>query len=358
MFNFECWIASIRNSKLSIYSKASLTSIIQNPTSNIHNLSLSPLRFPLTLLACLIAAYALSAALTITVNPETAFWAEAVARREAAVSEIREKSPDQPITFFAGGSSCAFSIDPKVIEETTGQPAVNLGLPVSAGARYILHHALSQANTGDLLVVCLEQDLLTFPDQESSPSKTGFALEVVRGNLTDSAGGSTFGEIPGISDYLTLPRPGANYLITLAGRGLTGKGYRYKPEDVGYRGLLRTDSRDPSLRGGGDSDATSLHPEGRLLLETFAAAAKQKGVRLAYSMPWYFTDTASLAHNRANNQKVLADIATIIPVLEDGFSGAMDGIENFADSGLHLSDSGTAARSQALAEAMAAGNWR
>jgi lysophospholipase L1-like esterase len=71
-------------------------------------------------------------------------------------------------------------------------------------------------------------------------------------------------------------------------------------------------------------------------------------------MPWYFTDTASLAHNRANKQKVLADIAAIMPVIEDGFSGAMDGIENFADSGLHLSDSGTAARSRALADALKA----
>ena len=106
------------------------------------------------------------------------------------------------------------------------------------------------------------------------------------------------------------------------------------------------------MLGAGKSDVTALHPEGRLLLETFAAAARQKGVRLAYSMPWYFTDTASLAHNRANKQKVLADIATIMPVIEDGFSGVMDGIENFADSGLHLSDKGTAARSLALADAL------
>jgi len=309
-------------------------------------------KLPFILILSLIAAYALSAALTITVNPETTFWAEAVARRETAIAEIREKSPNQPITFFTGGSSCAFSVHPKIIEETTGQPAINLGLPAAAGARYILHQALRLAASGDLIVVCLEPDLLTFPDQESSPSKTAFALEAVRGNLTAAAGGSTFGETPGISDYLTLPRPGAKYLITLAGRYLSGKGYRYKTNDIGYHGILRTDSSDPGLRGVGDSNVTSLHPEGRVLLETFAAAAKQKGIRLAYSMPWYFTDTASLDHNRANKRKVLADIATIIPVIEDGFSGAMDGIDNFADSGQHLSDSGIVVRSQALAYAL------
>jgi hypothetical protein len=320
------------------------------------------LRFPLTLLACLLAAYAISAYLTVTVNPEINFWAEAVERREAAAAAIRKESPGEPIIFFAGGSSCAFSIAPKIIEETTGQPSINLGLPAAAGPRYILHQALRQAEPGDLIVVCLEPLFLTFPYQESMASQTAFALEASRGTAAESAGGSTFGETPAISDYLTLPRPGAAYLITLGGRGLTAKGYRYKSEDIGYRGILRTDVRDPGLAGTGNSDVTSLHPDGRLLLTTFAAAAKRKGVRLAYSMPWFFTDTASLAHNRSGNKRVLADIAAIMPVIEDGYSGAMDGIENFADSGLHLSDKGSAARSQALAEALkahlAVGGWR
>lgn len=186
------------------------------------------MRFPALLLASLLAAYALSAVLTVGVNPEITFWLEAVKQREAAAAEIREKSPNQPIVFFTGGSSCAFSIDPKIIEETCGVPSINLGLPVSSGASYILHQSLRQAKEGDLIVVCLEPDLLTYPDQESSPSKTGFALEAHRGNLTDAAGGSSFHRSLSIPEYLTLPRPGANYLITLAGRSITGKGYRYK----------------------------------------------------------------------------------------------------------------------------------
>jgi hypothetical protein len=312
------------------------------------------LRFPLTLLASLLAAYALSAVLTVAVNPETTFWTEAMKQRDAAVAGIREKSPDQPIVFFTGGSSCAFSIDPKIIEETCGLPAINLGLPVSSGARYILHQSLREAEKGDLIVVCLEPDNLTYPDQESSPSKTGFALEARRGNLTSAAGGSTFGCSVKIPEYLTLPRPGAKYLITLAARTITGKGYRYKKEGIRYHGLIRTEVRDPGMTPSGDNNATGLDPEGRIRLETFAAAAKQKGVRLAYSMPWYYTATDSLAHNRENKRKVLAEISEIMPILEDGYSGAMDGIENFADSGLHLSDKGSATRSHALAEALKA----
>lgn len=310
------------------------------------------MRFPLTLLLSLIAAYALSAALTIAVNPETAFWAEVVTRREAAVAAIRREFPGQPIVFFTGGSSCAFSIDPKIIEETTGLPSMNLGLPVSSGARYILHQALRQAHKGDLLVVCLEPDLLTYPEQESSPSKLGFALEARQGNLTAAAGGSTFDKKLKISDYFTLPRPGPGYLITLAARLATGKGYRYQSNDINYHGLIQTDSRDPGMTGMGASQTTRLRPQGRILLETFAASAKRKGVHLAYSMPWYFTATEHLALNRANKRKVLADIATIMPVIEDGYSGAIDGIEHFADSELHLTGTGSRIRSTALAQSL------
>jgi hypothetical protein len=309
-------------------------------------------RLLVTLLLAFIVAYALSVSLTIAVNPEIDFWREVVTKRETAIAELRAQKPQQSIVLFTGGSSCSFSIDPKIIEETIAQPAFNLGLPASAGARYILHQALRQAQPGDLLVVCLEPDTLTFPDQESSPSQTGFALEWRRGSPSESAGGSSFHRTPGLSDFLTLPRPGAPYLITLAGRSLTGKGYRYKTTDIGDRGILHTDIRDPDLRGTGHNHMTELHPEGRELLETFAAAAKAKHVRIAYSMPWYFTDSASLAHNRANKRQVLADIASIMPVIEDGYSGAMDGIENFADSGLHLSKQGIAARSRALAVAL------
>lgn len=310
------------------------------------------MKFPLLLLLSLLAAYALSCILTIAVNPEVAFWNEAIEQRHAAITEIRKEQPEQPIIFFTGGSSCAFSIDPKIIEEECGLPAINLGLPVACGARYILHQALREARPGDLIVVCLEPDLLTYPGQESSPSKTGFTLEARRGNLTDAAGGSTFGENMEIPDFLTLSRPGANYLITLVGRTLTGKGYRYKTSDIKYHGLIQTPVREPGLTPRGDTMANSLHQEGRILLESFTAAAKEKDVSLAYSMPWHYTATASIDPNRALNREILKDIESIMPVIEDGYSGSMPGRENFSDSPLHLSGDGTHIRSRALAKAL------
>lgn len=310
------------------------------------------MRFPAAIIVTVIAAYALSYYLTIPANPEVQFWAGAVARREAAAAAIRGESPSRPILFFAGGSSTAFSIDPQIIEDTCQTPAINLGLPISAGAKYILHHALRQAAPGDTIIICLEPDVLTKPNQESSASKAGFALEAQRGNFTDSAGGSTFGKKTSLSDYLNISRPGARYFVTLAARTITGQGYRYKIHDIGYRGIIRTPVHNPNMEPSQETAIRSLHPQGRQLLESYAAAAQQKGVHLAYSMPCFFTDTAALTHNRANNQKILDEINTIIPVIEDPYNGAMDGIENFSDTVQHLSDQGIAIKSTAVATAL------
>lgn len=295
------------------------------------------------------AAFALSYYFTVPANPEVAFWAEAVARRVAAVDAIREKNSGQPIIFFAGGSSTAFSIDPVIIEEITGYPTINLGLPVASGARYILHQALREANSGDIVIIGTEPDLLTNPGQEASPSKLGFALEARRGSIHEAAGGSTFDRHVTIPDYLKLSRPGVQYLITLTGRTFTGKGYRYKIPDIRPGGLIHTPIRDLSIRPQNPRGITQLHPEGQALLETFVAMAKKKNVRVAYSLPWSFSAADTVEKNRENNRELLENINVIIPVIEDGYSGAMEHLDNFSDAPRHLSAAGSAARSRAIA---------
>ena len=310
------------------------------------------MRFPAVLLISLLIAYGISYFVTIKVSPEIKFWNEVVEYREAAILKIREQRPNTPIILFTGGSSCAFSIDPKIIEKSCELPSVNLGLPVAAGPGYILHQALREARSGDIIVVCLEPDLLTFADQDSSPSKVGFGIEASHGNFTAAAGGITSGKKMGISDYLTLTRPGANYLVTLAGRTLGGKGYRYKTDDIKYRGLLVTNARDQKLEGSSASMSVSLHPEGKQLLVNYEKAAKSKGVDLVYSMPWYFTASQDLDLSRRNKRQLMAKISEIMPVVDDGYSGAMDKLEYFADSGLHLSREGATLRSNSLGLAL------
>jgi len=310
------------------------------------------LKLLIILLLSLIAAFAISCVLTISVNPEVTFWNEAISRRLDDITQIRENHPEQPLIIFTGGSSCAFSIDPAIVEEAIDQPAINLGLPVACGARYILHQALRHAKDGDLIIIGTEPDLLTFPDQETSPSKISFALEARRGNFTDAAGGSTFGESLTLPQYLTLSRPGSNYLITLAGRLCMQKGYRYKSPDIRYRGLIQTPIRNKSMNPVGARAVVTLHPQGLQLLKTFTAAADQKGVRVAYSMPWSYTASSSLSLSRANNRKLLSEISKIMPIIDDGYSGAMDNIENYADGSRHLSEKGSKLRSEALAQSL------
>jgi hypothetical protein len=310
------------------------------------------LKLLITLLFSLIAAYAISCALTIFVNPEVTFWNEAVSQRLDAIASIREKEPGEPILFFTGGSGCAFSIDPEIIEKITGRPAINMGLPVAAGAHYIIHQALRQARPGDTIVYTTAADILTFPDQEFSPAKISFALETRRGIPTEYAGGSTFKNSLTIPQSLTLSRPGVDYLIILASRMASGKGYRYKLPDIRYRGLIQTPVRDLSLKPAGPRTAVTLSPGGRQLLATLVAAAKKKGVHVVYSIPLTYTATADLAASRIKNREFLAEIEKLMPVIEDGYSGAIDQIENFADSHRHLSDKGSGIRSEALAKAL------
>jgi hypothetical protein len=304
------------------------------------------------LLLALAAAYAIACALTIYVNPEVSFWHEAVTRREKDITSIRNQHPGEPIIIFTGGSSCAFSIDPTIIEKTTGRPTMNLGLPVAAGARYIIHQALRQARPGDLVIYTTAADILTYTDQEPQISKIAFALEAKRGLPTEAAGGSTFGKSLSVPDYFTLPRPGADYLIVIAGRLFNGKGYRYKFSDIRYHGLIQTPVRDMTLQPSEPRSVTRLHPEGREILARFTAAAKTKGVQFAYSLPLTYTATAQLKQTRAKNAEFLAEVAKIMPVIDDGYTGAIDNLENFSDGIRHLSEKGSKVRSEAIAKSL------
>jgi hypothetical protein len=307
------------------------------------------MRLAFILLITLVFAYGLGIILTIPANPEVRFWNTVIDKRDQEIAVVRESRPGTPIIFFTGGSSCAFSIDPEIIEETCGFPAFNLGLPVACGSEYLLHQSFERTRKGDLLVICLEPDLLTYPDLEGSPSKLSFALAGSMGQPNHAAGGPAFDTSLTISDWLTLARPGARYLITLVARTAGGHGYRYKQEDIRYRGRIETPIHDPDMNAAKASESTSLTPQGRDLVQNISDKAREKGVRLAYSMPWRYTATKHLKDNRFAKRNVLQDMETIIPTIEDGYLGSNDELSCFSDSPQHLTSKGSKLRSQALA---------
>lgn len=311
------------------------------------------MRFLLAIIAWTFLSFIFAAWIAIPANEEVQFWQMVVERRDSEIARLRLERPDTPIIFFAGGSSCAFSIDSAIIEKTCGIPAFNLGLPVSSGGPYLIHHAFSRTRPGDIVVICLEPDLLTTHSTETTPSRFSLAMAVSEGTPSDAGGGNELGKIPDFRDYLTLARPGANHIATLLGKIATGRGYRYTADDLRYHGRVETPIHNPGVSASRKS-STSLTPKGRELLETAARIASKQGVHVVYSMPWLLTATEVVDTNRGCNLSILSSIRSILPAIDDGFAGAHDDANLFADTGLHLSVSGSAIRSQALADALSA----
>jgi hypothetical protein len=306
------------------------------------------MRFLIVILVTTLAAFGLGFYLSVPANPEVKFWHEVMQRREAEIVKVRKEQPNSPIIFFTGGSSCAFSIDPKIIEETCNLPAFNLGLPVSAGNKYILHQAMALTKPSDILVVCIEPDTITDPKHYLS-TNLSYALASLDGNPSDSAGGVTFEEKLSLNDHMNLARPGTRYLTTLIAKTIAGKSYRYTATDYRYHGRLETQVSDPNMKAVGPNSIYSLSTAGRELLISLRNAAKKRGVRLVYSMPWQYTSEKSIEENRTNRKSLLKEIEEIIPVIDDGCAGSVSDKSYFSDSGLHLAAEGSKQRTQALA---------
>ena len=63
-----------------------------------------------------------------------------------------------PKTVVIGGSGVAFTIDPVLLSEKTGQPCVNFGLYAAFGTGYMLELAEPYIGEGDTVVICPELD--------------------------------------------------------------------------------------------------------------------------------------------------------------------------------------------------------
>lgn len=302
------------------------------------------------MLAALALAYGLGLVLTIPANPEVGFWREVMERRDSEIATARTSGT--PCIFFTGGSSTAFSIDPAIIEKACGQPSFNLGLPIASGAPYILHQALKRCRRGDTLVVCLEADVIAHGG-ESRPSTLSFALGALEGDLSGAAGGSTLDRSLTVREMLNLPRPGPQYLTTLAARVATGKGYRYTSRDIRYHGRIETPLDDPSMIALGKPATRRLHPEAEAMLLRFTEASRASGVRVFYSQPWRYTSKETLDAWRMENKALLDDIARVIPVLDDPSRGASADRSDFSDSHQHLTAQGSQKRTELLASTLA-----
>lgn len=297
-------------------------------------------------------AYAASLVLTVWANPEIRFWREVQLRRQAEIEAARARQPQSPVILFTGGSSTAFSIDPGVVEAACGMPTFNLALPAAAGPRYLLHQALEQAREGDILVVGLEADFLAH-ESAYPAGMFSFGLALRDGEPSASVGSGTFPDSLEVKDALNFSRPGARYLLTLAYRGVSGKGYRYKPADYRYHGRIETPVGNPAMLPQGVPPRRELSASGKQLLKTLRDAAAEKKVRLFYAMPVLYTSAENADAARSANAVLLDSIAPIIPVIDDGTRGVSTELSHFSDSHQHLTAEGSLERSRRLAAKLA-----
>jgi hypothetical protein len=311
------------------------------------------MRLFLRLLATAILAFAAGAFVLLRENPEASFWAAVRDRQEQELASLRARHPGQPVILFAGGSSCAFSVDPAFVSAEAGRPACNLGTSAWSGPKFYLHQAFKCARRGDLLVLAIEPNFLTEPGL-LEPTSLGLALAWGRGDPDGAVGGSSFGESIGLRQQIELSRPGARYLVTWLGKKITrGEPYYYSAADLRPGGRLETRRGHPTGRGDERLHPGELTPEASAMLERAAWFAGQQGIRVVYALPWYFTAGDSAAANRGVRRVLLEQVARIMPVLEDPALGIQTDPSLFSDTNFHLTAAGSERRSRELGRGVA-----
>ncbi len=284
-------------------------------------------------------------------SPEVKFWMTIEERRDREIEAFRKANPDKPVIFFTGGSSCAFSIDPKTIEKQTGIPCFNLGIPVAAGGEYIIHRAFERIKTGDILVLLLEADLFSRSDGMGSPSPFGARLAHALGSINDANGGQ-FGRQINLNQKINLMRPGARYTATYLAKAILNKPYRYNTMDWQHHGRLETDYCDQPLTPKKMISHTQISDEALVTLHRIRRYAMNEKVKICYAMPWQLTADEIIEKQRSERRKLSEIIGEVIPVIDDEYHGCHNNPNYFSDTSQHLNHDGALIKSKAIAKSI------
>jgi len=246
-----------------------------------------------------------------------------------------------------GGSSVAFSVMGIRMLENDGLATVNMGLEAPFGSAVLTNWVLAELRRGDTLILAIEPPRLTCEhDLFSSGCKFANVLRHPEWAYMPwehpifpywaSAMKSNVGwkRIVGIgkSYFSKKKKPRWPYTIAetdASGWQTTSRKY-YFDELTPYYG-------------------THLSADNRKLLYWIRQWCDQRGVRVAYSLPWAYTEPENAAILQKTNAALLQEIAEILPVLKDTRLGAYGGRSNFIDTCYHLNPATAALRSDELA---------
>lgn len=314
--------------------------------------SLSEPRMPTMAFRLLVVAaltWVICVVYTLWLNPEIRFFSQLAAVQDAWSQKMDREHGHKVVVF--GGSSCTFSIIGERMLERYDLPTVNRGLAVGMQVKVPTLNALQDMRRGDTLIVALEPALLTAPYELSLfAAQFGFARRHP-GWVTRPALG-----LPGNGKASTLLalRPSSQHAVILLGKIVQGRAlYRYRVADASPSGWMHTPVRLPL--NGPPGHGSRVSKDMQRFLSALRDTCSERGIRVAYSLPWGYTPAEGVGAFRKENAGFLLQVAEFIPVLKDPMLGADAQGEHFADTVWHLNEEGSRLRTDVLGSAVK--NW-
>jgi hypothetical protein len=274
------------------------------------------------------------------------FWHNAAERKLAWADQMRAKHGYA--IGIIGGSTTTFGIDAEILEREHDLPVVNLGLHAGMGPEVCSGFGFAALRPGDTLIVSLEPSMLT--EEESEPTSLGVRMAwalrkpaIIGWDDTSS-----------VWQHMLNPaklQPGGYHVMTMLGKLVLGQPlYRYHISDSRPGGLQVTAERRPYALNQPkyESDSLLLSTAGRALLARIRDEASTRGIRVAYLLPWAYCPEDSADLQRAANESLLAQIEESMSVQREPNLGVNSCLEDFSDSGQHLTADAAKRRSKVL----------
>jgi hypothetical protein len=304
----------------------------------------------LLLVGCAVLAWLLGAAYTWFLDPEMKFWTAAARQKLDWVEKMREEHGY--VIGVVGGSTTTFGIDAEYIEREYGLPVANIGLHFGMGPACV-GFGLSSLERGDVLVLSLEPAMLVAEKPDATPLGSKLSLLLGRPEMNGwLEGNSILSAIQGLGHL----QPGGYHVATMIGKLALGQPlYRYTIDKMQPGGLQTTDERRliaEEMDFSPEGQELQLSPGGAAFLSRATMEAEKRGIKVVYLLPWSYSAPELTEQRRESNEILLADISERVPVLWEPSLGVHDRIDDFSDSGQHLTAEAARARSRFLAETL------
>jgi hypothetical protein len=150
------------------------------------------------------------------------------------------------------------------------------------------------------------------------------------------------------------PRPGLENIAAFLGRVITHTPFRYENAKIRVGGLIVTDFRYPLSKEGYNP---GLSPGNRDVLLHFRDWASHRGVRVVYSIPWYYVGKEQASEQKRINARFLESLSEIMPVVREEEFGVQTDPSLFADTKWHLTEEAAQVRTSELVKHTLAGDF-